>query len=185
VPSHSLKVAWKEDDVLKNRDFDYSKRFLPNQLAGVDEIACLDEDEKRKLNQVIGNASCHIFAFVEEFIVPQTLQEAQRDVYGEEERLRALLRFAEEEIKHQQMFRRSMATFEKGFGIVCGVIPGREDVPGSCGSSSPEPSMGYGMSRSPRVVLPDRGAAALGPPALDRIGLARIEVPHRLALPSG
>ena len=128
MPSHSLKVAWKEDDVLKNRDFDYSKRFLPNQLAGVDEIACLDEDEKRKLNQVIGNASCHIFVFVEEFIVPQTLQEAQRDVYREEARLRALLRFAEEEIKHQQMFRRSMATFDKGFGIVCGVIPGREDV---------------------------------------------------------
>jgi hypothetical protein len=46
VPAHSLKVAWKEDDVLKNRDFDYSKRFLPNQLAGVDEIACFDEDEK-------------------------------------------------------------------------------------------------------------------------------------------
>ena len=91
-------------------------------------LACLDEDEKRKLNQVIGNASCHIFAFVEEFIVQQTLQEAQRDVYGEEARLRALLRFAEEEIKHQQMFRRSMATFEKGFGIVCGVIPGREDM---------------------------------------------------------
>lgn len=125
---NSLKVAWKEEDVLKNRDFDYSKRFLPNRLAGVDEIACLDEDEKRKLNQIIGNAYCHIFAFVEEFIVPQTLQEAQRDVYGEEARLRALLRFAEEEIKHQQMFRRSMAMFEKGFGTACGVIPGREDV---------------------------------------------------------
>jgi hypothetical protein len=126
--NNSLKVAWKEGDVLKNREFDYAKRFLPNRLAGVDEIACLDEDEKRKLNQIIGNAYCHIFAFVEEFIVPQTLQEAQRDVYGEEARLRALLRFAEEEIKHQQMFRRSMAMFEKGFGTACGVIPGREDV---------------------------------------------------------
>ena len=76
MPSHSLKVAWNEDDVLKNRDFDYSKRFLPNRLAGVDEIACLDQNEKLKLNQIIGNAYCHIFAFVEEFIVPQTLQEA-------------------------------------------------------------------------------------------------------------
>jgi hypothetical protein len=124
----SLKAAWKEEDVLKNRDFDYSKRFLPNRLAGVDEIACLDEREKLKLNQIIGNAYCHIFAYVEEFIVPQTLEEAQRDVYGEEARLRALIRFAEDETKHQQMFRRSMALFEKGFGTVCGVIPGREDV---------------------------------------------------------
>jgi hypothetical protein len=125
---NSLKVAWTEEDVLRNRDFDYSKRFLPNRLAGVDEIACLDEEEKRKLNQIVGNAYCHIFAFVEEFIIPQTLEEAQRDIYGEEARLRALLRFAEEEAKHQQMFRRSMALFEKGFGSPCGVIPGREEV---------------------------------------------------------
>jgi hypothetical protein len=125
---NSLKVAWKEEDVLRNRDFDYSKRFLPDRLAGVDGIACLDEVEKRKLNQIIGNAYCHIFAYVEEFIVPQTLEEAQRAVYGDEARLRALLRFAEEETKHQQMFRRSMALFEKGFGTACGVIPGREGV---------------------------------------------------------
>lgn len=125
---NSLKVAWKEDDVLKQRDFDYSKRFLPNRLSGVDEITCLNEDERRQLNQIIGNAYCHIFAFVEEFIVPQTLQEAQREVYGDEARLRALLRFAEEETKHQQLFRRSMALFEKGFGTTCGVIPGREEV---------------------------------------------------------
>jgi hypothetical protein len=125
---NSLKVAWKEEDVLRNRDFDYSKRFLPNRLSGVDEITCLNQDEKRKLNQIIGNAYCHIFAFVEEFIVPQALQEAQRDVYGEEARLRVLIRFAEDETKHQQMFRRSMALFEKGLGITCGVIPGREEV---------------------------------------------------------
>jgi len=124
----SIKAAWKEEDILKNRDFDYGKRFLPNRLAGVDEIACLDEREKLKLNQIIGNAYCHIFAYVEEFIVPQTLEAAQRDVYGEEARLRALIRFAEDETKHQQMFRRSMALFEKGFGTACGVIPGREDV---------------------------------------------------------
>jgi hypothetical protein len=124
----SLRVAWKEEDVLKNRDFDYSRRFLPNRLAGVDEIGCLDATEKLKLNQIIGNAYCHIFAFVEEFIVPQALEQAQRDIYGEEARVRSLIRFAEDEIKHQAMFRRSMALFEKGFGTACGVIPGREDV---------------------------------------------------------
>ena len=125
---NSLKVAWKEDDVLRNRDFDYSKRFLPNRLSGVDDITCLDADEKRKLNQIIGNAYCHVFAFVEEFIIPQTLEEAQREVYGEEARLRALLRFAEEEVKHQELFRRSMGLFERGFGTACGVISGREAV---------------------------------------------------------
>jgi len=122
---NSLKVAWKEEDVLSNRDFDYSKRFLPNRLAGVDEITCLGADEKLKLNQIIGNAYCHIFAFVEEFIIPQVLEEAQRDIFGDEARLRVLLRFAEDESKHQQMFRRSMALFEKGFGSHCDVIAGR------------------------------------------------------------
>jgi len=125
---NSLKVAWKEDDILRQRDFDYSKRFLPNRLSGVDEITSLNEKEKRALNQIIGNAYCHIFAFVEEFIIPQTLEAAQREVYGEEARLRALLRFAEEETKHQELFRRSMALFEKGFGTTCGVISGREEV---------------------------------------------------------
>jgi hypothetical protein len=125
---NSLKVAWKEEDVLRNRDFDYGKRFLPNRLAGVDEIGCLDAAGKLALNQIVGNAYCHIFAFVEEYIIPQVMEEARRDVYGDQARLRALLRFAEDETKHQEMFRRSMALFEKGFGTACGVIPGREEV---------------------------------------------------------
>jgi hypothetical protein len=128
VLQNSLKVAWTEGEVLEGRDFDYSKRFLPNRLSGVDGIRCLNESEKLKLNQIMGNAYCHIFAYVEEYIVPQALEAAQRDVYGDETRLRTLLRFAEDESKHQELFRRSTALFEKGFGVKCGLIPGREDV---------------------------------------------------------
>src|SRR5262249_16942588 len=39
-----------------------------------------------------------------------------------------LIRFAEDESKHQALFRRSMALFEKGFGTPCDLIPGREEV---------------------------------------------------------
>ena len=53
----SLQVTWKEDDVLGGKDFDYSKRFLPNRLCGVDGIQCLNEDEKRKLNQAVPEMS--------------------------------------------------------------------------------------------------------------------------------
>lgn len=126
--NNSVKVAWKEDEVLRGKDFDFSKRFLPNRLSGVDEIKCLNEAEKRKLNQITGNAYCHIFAFVEEFIIPNTLKEAHRDIFGDEVRLRVLLRFAEEELKHQELFRRSIVLFHKGFGTECGLIPGREEV---------------------------------------------------------
>jgi hypothetical protein len=76
----------------------------------------------------MGNAYCHLFAYVEEYIIPQALEAAQRDIYGDETRLRALLRFAEDESKHQELFRRSTALFEKGFGVRCGLIPAREEV---------------------------------------------------------
>src|SRR5215831_9412561 len=128
VLQNSLKIAWTERQVLEGRDFDFSKRFLPNRLTGVDDIRCLSDREKLKLNQIMGNAYCHIFAYVEEYIIPQALEAAQRDIYGDETRLRALLRFAEDETKHQELFRRSTALFAKGFGIQPGLIPAREEV---------------------------------------------------------
>jgi hypothetical protein len=128
VLANSKKVAWKEDDVLAGRSFDLAKRFLPNRLSGVDEIESLNADEKRMLNQIMGNAYCHLFAFVEEFIVPAVLEEAAHDPYGDEVRQRSLLRFSEEELKHQELFRRSIELFNEQFGMTPQLIPGREAV---------------------------------------------------------
>lgn len=128
VLENSKKVAWQEDDVLNGRRFDLSKRFLPNRLSGVDEIDCLDEEEKRKLNQIMGNAYCHLFGFVEEFIVPTVTEEALRDPYGDEVKQRSLMRFSEEELKHQELFRRSIKLFNEQFGVTPQVVPGREEV---------------------------------------------------------
>ena len=61
----SVKHAWTVDDCYQGRDFDFSKSFLPDRIAGVREITCLNDNEKRKLNQIRGNAYCHLFAFVE------------------------------------------------------------------------------------------------------------------------
>ena len=124
----SKRVSWLEDDVLADKNFDFSKRFLPNRLTGVDEIGCLNDHEKLLLNQIMGNGYCHLFAFVEEFIIPTVTEEAMKDVYGDEIRARSLLRFAEEELKHQELFRRSVELFGQGFGIECDLIPGREAV---------------------------------------------------------
>jgi hypothetical protein len=128
VLQSSIKGAWTERQVLEGRNFDFSKRFLPDRLSGVDDIRCLNDREKLSLNQIMGNAYCHIFAYVEEYIIPQALEAAQKGIYGEETRLRALIRFAEDETKHQALFRRSIALFEEGFGAKCGLIPGREEV---------------------------------------------------------
>jgi hypothetical protein len=125
---NSKKVAWKEDDVLNGRSFDLTRRFLPNRLSGVDEIDCLNNDEKLKLNQIMGNAYCHLFAFVEEFIVPTVTEEVLDKPYGDEVRQRSLVRFSEEELKHQEMFRRSISMFNEQFGMAPQLIPGREGV---------------------------------------------------------
>lgn len=125
---NSKQVSWKEDEVLGGKNFDFSKRFLPNKLTGIDGIGCLNDDEKRQLNQIMGNGYCHLFAFVEEFIVPTVAEEAANDAYGDEVRLRSLFRFAEEELKHQELFRKSIAIFDQGFGVECGLIPDREEV---------------------------------------------------------
>ena len=124
----SVKAAWTIEDCFRHRDFDFTRLFLPERIAGVGGIACLDLAEKRALNQIRANSYFHIFAFVEEYIVPMVLDHARRDVFGDEVRLRFLLRFAEEETKHQAMLRRAMTQFESGFGAPCGVIPGREGV---------------------------------------------------------
>jgi hypothetical protein len=125
---NSKKVAWREDDVLTGRQFDLAKRFLPNRLSGVDEIDCLTDEEKRQLNQIMGNAYCHLFAFVEEFIVPTVTEAALVPPYGDEVRQRALLRFSEEELKHQELFRRSIKLFTEQLGVAPQLIPGREAV---------------------------------------------------------
>ncbi len=124
----SIHRSWTVDDVFQGRTFDFTRRFLPERIAGVDSITCLDADEKRALNQIRGNSYCHLFAFVEEYIVPMVLTNASRDVYGDETRLWSLLRFAEEEVKHQEMMRRACDNFAAGFGTPCELVGGREAV---------------------------------------------------------
>jgi hypothetical protein len=76
----------------------------------------------------MGNAYCHLFAFVEEFIVPTVSEAVLQQPYGDEVRARALVRFSEDELKHQELFRRSIALYEAQVGRTPGLIPGREAV---------------------------------------------------------
>jgi hypothetical protein len=110
---------------------------MPERLAGVEPITCLTAAEKRTLNQIRANSYCHLFAFVEEYIVPMVMANATRDVFGDETRLWSLLRFAEEEVKHQEMMRRACDLFATGFGSECGLVPGREAVAEAVLGTSP------------------------------------------------
>ena len=48
----SMTKAWTVDDCFRGRDFDFTKPFLPERIAGVTRIGCLDDDGRRMLNQI-------------------------------------------------------------------------------------------------------------------------------------
>src|ERR1700733_9750321 len=100
----SLKVSWKVEDLIGNgKTLDFTKPFLPDSLVGVRGIRALSDAEKLVLNQIRGNSYLHIFGFVEQFILPFVLEQAQAAVHGDTGKLRALSTFADEEAKHIQL----------------------------------------------------------------------------------
>jgi len=120
---NSEKVTWKVDDVMpSNTRLDFSRRFLPSTLTGSDRLDFLDERERLTLNHVNGNAYINLFAFVEEYIVATALNHAQAEMFGDHTAIRALVRFAEEEIKHQELFWRYQAAFKRDFAHPCEVL---------------------------------------------------------------
>jgi hypothetical protein len=105
VLQDAQKINWRVDDLIGgDRRLDYSKPFLPDSLARTSELNILSDEEKLTLNQIRGATYLHLFGLVEEFILPFAVERAQDGVHGDKARVRALLTFAEEEAKHQQLF---------------------------------------------------------------------------------
>jgi len=125
-------IHWRVEDIIGGeKRLDFSKPFMPEALARVEELPFLDEDEKRILNQIRGNAYLSIFGLVEEFILPFVLDHARPQLGGDDYRVRALLQFAGEEAKHIQLFKRFRQEFEEGFGVHCPVIGPPEAIAGA------------------------------------------------------
>lgn len=119
----SETIHWRIEDIIGgNKQLDFSKPFMPESLARVSGLKFLDNDEKRILNQIRGNAYLCIFGLVEEFILPFVLDHARPQLQGDDYRTRAFLQFASEEAKHIQLFKRFRREFEDGFGTDCPVI---------------------------------------------------------------
>src|SRR5215510_15850068 len=98
---------------------DFSKRLLPEALSSWRTQRALDDRERLTLNQITGNSYLNLFSFVEEYIYAQVLRLAEAEMFGDHVALRALTRFADEELKHQQLFRRYRDAFERDFGSPC------------------------------------------------------------------
>jgi hypothetical protein len=101
------RIAWDIDrDVIRNREFDFAKPFLPAGLSLVDEMPFLSPDDARLLSQVQGRTYANLFGFVERFIGAKLLELSRDHALGDQTTLETLLRFTDEELKHQALFRR-------------------------------------------------------------------------------
>jgi len=93
-------------DVIRGRQFDFTKKFLPDGLSKVDRLVFLNAAEQRLLSQIQGRSYANIFGLVERFIAAKVLEISRDHWFGDQKALEALVRFGDEEIKHQEMFRR-------------------------------------------------------------------------------
>ena len=103
----SKRVRWDIDqDVIRGRNFDFSQKFLPDGISKVNRLEFLDDDEKRLLSQIQGRTYANMFGFVERFITAKVLETTRDHWLGNQTALEALIRFSDEELKHQELFRR-------------------------------------------------------------------------------
>lgn len=103
----SKRVRWDiDDDVIRGRRFDVGKKFLPDGLSKVNEVAFLGDEEKRFLSQIQGRTYANMFGLVERFICAKVLEVSREHFFNDQVALEALVRFSDEELKHQELFRR-------------------------------------------------------------------------------
>jgi hypothetical protein len=103
----SKRIRWDIDrDVLRGREFDTSHKFLPDSMSGVHQLGFLSEDEAIFLSQIQGRTYANIFGLVERFINCKVLELSKVHWTGDQIALEALVRFSDEELKHQELFRR-------------------------------------------------------------------------------
>src|SRR5688500_18087694 len=110
---------------------------MPAAMFLADALPFLDANERLKLNQIFGNSYRYLFYFVEAYIIDMAMHHAQAELYGDDDNLRAMLRFAEEEVKHQQMFLRFGEMFDRGFGTPCDLVESPQAVAQVILSKSP------------------------------------------------
>lgn len=103
----SKRIRWDIDrDLIRGRQFDFEQKFLPDGLSLIPELTFLTRTEQRLLSQIQGRSYANIFGLVERFINAKVLEVSRDHWLGDQTALEALIRFSDEELKHQELFRR-------------------------------------------------------------------------------
>jgi hypothetical protein len=133
----SKRVRWDIDmDVLRSRQFDFAQKFLPDGLSMVARLPFLSAAEKRSFSQVQGRTYANMFGLVERFIGAKMLEVSRDHWMGDQVALEALVRFTDEELKHQELFRRVEAMIAEGMPAGYKFMPQPNEVAGAVLSAS-------------------------------------------------
>ena len=119
-----------ERDVIRGRKFDFGKKFLPDGLSKIGQLDFLSVDEKRLVSQIQGRSYANMFGLVERFIGPKITDISRDHWLGDQTAFEALVRFTDEELKHQEMFRRIDALCAEGMAEGYSFLPQPNDVAG-------------------------------------------------------
>jgi hypothetical protein len=125
----SKRIRWDTDrDVIRGRSFDFAKKFLPDGLSKVAQLPFLGAAEKRFFSQVQGRTYANMFALVERFIGAKMTEIGGAHALGDQVAFEALVRLTDEELKHQEMFRRLEAMTDSGMPPGYVFLPQPNDV---------------------------------------------------------
>jgi hypothetical protein len=125
----SKRVRWSiDDDVIKGREFDFTKKFLPDGLSKAATLAFLSAAEQRLLSQIEGRTYANMFGLVERFIGAKILEVSRDHWLGDQVALEALVRFTDEELKHQALFRRIESMIAEGMPAGYTFLPHPNEV---------------------------------------------------------
>jgi len=103
----SKRMRWDIDaDVIRGRRFDLARPFLPDSLSKAGDLPFLEPGQRRFFSQVQGRTYANMFGLVERFIGAKIVEVTRHHATGDQVAMEALVRFTDEELKHQELFRR-------------------------------------------------------------------------------
>ena len=128
----SKRIRWDIDqDVIRGRQFDFGRKFRPDNLACMERFTFLSKDEKRLVSQIQGRTYTNMFGLVERFIGAKIIEISREHSLGDQVALEALVRFTDEELKHQELFRRLETMIAAGMPPGYTFHPQPNDVAGA------------------------------------------------------
>lgn len=120
IVATSERVAWTVHGVLDGRRFDTARPFVPETWMRLADIDFLDEQQSLLLNQIRAFSYIHMLGNFEELIVRHMTTLATGLSLDDPAQARALFRFCDEEMKHQELFLAAERQMEADVGVTFG-----------------------------------------------------------------